>query len=103
MKCEECTHLKGCNDDKRPEWCKPNLESNTMDDDCNDFSIRCVLCNTGHVEAEGCCCEDLVLAREEDSHPCPGKPDGSEACKGCPGIEDPPKEQVYVNMKRVLR
>jgi hypothetical protein len=92
MKCIECTAYYLKPGEVRPDYCNPDLASDKREEECDDFSVLCCICNEGFVE-KGECCADLIIPREESKLPCPRLPD-PEVCKGCLGFEDPRKDQA---------
>lgn len=72
MKCIDCTNYYIPLDETYPEWCHPDGEDD-KEEKCENFSIRCDLCNKdrkGFESKDNECCKDLIIAREEKNLPC---------------------------------
>ena len=80
MKCTDCVNWEG--------GCSYNLPEpvGEAEDECEEFSILCCICNSDIVATTGSCCEDLQATRRSEGNPCRGYPVLPD-CKGCPGIK----------------
>lgn len=79
MKCTDCVNWENSK-------CSLNYQSPSgeAEDECEEFSVLCCVCNEGHIKAHGKCCGELIEARRNTNLPCPEHPEVS--CKGCPGL-----------------